>query len=197
MHLTKLSIVASALTAVMNVDLCFAFMNPIIVGHHSITECSYRYHMNSLKMAEENIDDEEDAPAIESTFKVNDNGNNLTNRFTYGLNALMGEFDPATKETDNENSDGMILNAMLNFPTSYAFNVVGKTNGDDEKASDFSKMVEEIVRKNSGAEDLECVIKPRGKNFTKIVIEVTVESSSMITNIYDELAALDQTVMRF
>jgi putative lipoic acid-binding regulatory protein len=196
MHLTKLSIVASALTAVMNVDLCFAFMNPIIVGHHSITEGSYRYHINSLKMAEENID-EEDAPAIETTVKVNDNGNNLTNRFTYGLNALMGEFDPATKEIDNENSDGMLLNAMLNFPTSYAFNVVGKTYGDDEKASEYSKIVEEIVRKNSGSEDLECVMKPRGKNFTKIVIEVTVESSSMITNIYDELAALDQTVMRF
>lgn len=196
MH-SKLSIVASALSASMNVDLCFAFMNPIIVGHHRNTENSHRYHISPLQMAEENIDDEEDAPIIESTFKVNDNGNNLTDRFTYGLNALMGEFDPATKETDNENTDGIILNALLHFPTSYAFNVVGKTNGDDEKASEYSKMVEEIVRKNSGAEDLECVIKPRGKNFTKIVVEVTVQSSSMITNIYDELAALDQTVMRF
>jgi len=172
-------------------------MNPIIVGHHSNTDHSYRYHINTLKMAEENIDEEEDAPIIESTVKVNDNGNDLTNRFTYKVNALMGEFDPATSEADNENSDGNILSAILHFPTSYAFNVVGKTNGDDEKASEYSKIVEEIVRKNSGAEDFGCVIKPRGKNFTKIVIEVTVESSSMITNIYDELAALDQTVMRF
>jgi len=193
MHLAKLSALAFLLAGVINPSL--AFMNPIIVGHHNVNDASYR--INALTMTEENIDDE-DAPIIaQSTVKVDDHGSDLTDRFKFKVHALMGDYDPAIAETDNENTDGNILNAMLTFPASYMFHVVGKTCGDEKMAEEYVKLVKELVLSNSGDEELECVIKPRGKNFTKIMIETTVQSSSMITNIYEKVAALDQTVMSF
>jgi putative lipoic acid-binding regulatory protein len=187
MHLPKYLTLALLSDTVM--DLSLAFMNPIIVGHY--------YNVNALNSANENIDDE-DAPIIaQSTVKMDDHGSDLTDRFKYKVNALMGEFDPASADTDNENTDGNILNAMLTFPASYIFHIVGKTSGDEEKAEEYVKLVKELVLNNSGDEELECVVKPRGKNFTKIMIETTVQSSSMITNIYEKVAALDETVMSF
>ena len=44
----------------------------------------------------------------------------------------MGKYDPIQTEMDNENADGNILQAMINFPSLYVFNIVGRTNGIDE-----------------------------------------------------------------
>ncbi len=109
----------------------------------------------------------------------------------------MGKYDPVQAETDNEMSDGNILQAMLNFPTPYAFNVVGRTNGDDEASKEYSEKVRQIVLDISGDTELKSSILPRGKKFTKVTTEAVVESASMITLIYDKLDELESTIMRF
>ena len=151
----------------------------------------------SLQSKEEDIDDEEDIPLIESTVYVDDGGSDLTDRFKYKVHALMGDFDPVSAEENNENVDGNILNAMMEFPTSYVFNVVGKTKGDEEIAEIYIRTVKDIIISNSGDKDASCEIKARGENFTKIMMETKVESSSMVTNIYSQLADIEETVMRF
>ena len=153
--------------------------------------------LEPLQMSDQNMDDE-DFPIIgETIVKMNDGGSDLTDRFKYKVHALMGDYDPATVDTDNENTDGNILSALLNFPTRFSFNSVGRTNGDEAFADAYVGKVKDIVGSNSGDENYSCIVKPRGKNFTKITVEAMVESSSMITNIYDQLASLEETVMRF
>jgi len=189
--------------------------------------------------------------------------NDLTNRFKYKVNALMGSYDPLQSDADTEQTDGNILNALLQFPTLYTFNIVGRTtsgggdNGDDDDSikDAYVEQVKSIVvngcgsSSSSGEEedsgdniavvvddngndktedtpttvmsgavevvpddvtttttttmDVEmkdtvvCVVKPRGKKFTKITVEVMVESAAMINSVYEELGLLERTVMRF
>lgn len=144
-------------------------------------------------------EDLENMPIIaQSEVKIDDGGSDLTDRFKYKVNALMGNYAPSQPDTDNEDTDGNILNALMNFPAPYVFNIVGKTKGEEELVDGYISKVKEIVGANSGGDDiLEFAVKPRGKNFTKITAEVMVESSGMINTIYDELANLEETIMRF
>lgn len=145
----------------------------------------------------DNNNEDEGAIIDPSTVKIDDNGSDLTNRFKYKVNALMGKYDPVATGMDNENADGNILNAMLNFPTTYVFNVVGKTKGDEAISEAYIAKVKEIIVSNSGNDEIDFAVKPRGNNFTKVMVEAYVESSSMITNIYDQLSDVEETIMRF
>lgn len=108
----------------------------------------------------------------------------------------MGTYDP--KGDDDENQEGNILNALLAFPVRYSFNIVGKTNGDDDLVDEFVAQVREIILDTTDdADGIECLITPRTKNFTKVTIESKVESAAMIKTIYDNLEALELAVMRF
>lgn len=108
----------------------------------------------------------------------------------------MGTYDP--KGDDDENQEGNILNALLAFPVRYSFNIVGKTNGDDDLVDEFVAQVRETILDTTDDTDgIECLITPRTKNFTKVTIEAKVESAAMIKTIYDNLEALELAVMRF
>lgn len=131
-----------------------------------------------------------------AVFRVNDGGSDLTDRFKHKVHALMGTYDPPVDQ-DNENETGHIFNAMLEFPVTYSFNVVGRTSGDEGKKDVFVEQVKAAVTAISGPDDMTLRITPRGKSFTKVVIEAKVESAVMITNIYKELEQLEMSVMQF
>lgn len=109
----------------------------------------------------------------------------------------MGNFDPPQSDWDNETTDGNILQAMMAFPSRYTFNIVGRTNGDDEVTQSYISDMKKIVLETSGDDELTCQSIPRGKNFIKIKIDASVESASMITLIYQQLADHELTKMRF
>lgn len=142
--------------------------------------------------------DPEDQPIIaESTVRIDDGGSDLTNRFKYKVNALMGTYDPQVGD-DNEEQDGNILNAMLTFPTRFTFNVVGRTSGDDSLKESYIEQVKKTVSSLSGDEEgYECQITPRGKSFTRVSIQVEVDSAGVVSTIYDELSNIDMTVMKY
>ena len=121
----------------------------------------------------------------------------LPERFNYKVQALMGNFDPPPGVADDERQDGNILNAMIKFPAKYTFNVVGKTGGDEKQQERYMQAVQRLVQETTGDEEIGCNIKPRGKNFTKVQCEATVQSATMINMIYDDLDELEMTVMRF
>lgn len=142
-------------------------------------------------------EDEDELPIMQSTVYVDDGGSDLTDRFKYKVNALMGVFDPQTG-TDDETQAGNILNAMLNFPTQFTFNVVGKTKGEDKLKQDYIDQVKKTVTSLSGDEDqFQCKITPRGKSFTRVSIQVRVDSAAVINSIYDELGKMEMTVMNY
>ena len=123
----------------------------------------------------------------------------LSNRFKYKVQALMGAFDPADATVDNENHNGNILNAMLLFPVPYTFNAVGKTQGDQENMKTFVSQVESIVLQETGElqDRISTQITPRGSKFTKIAVSVEVQSGDMIAAIYAALEQLEMSVMQF
>ena len=123
----------------------------------------------------------------------------LSNRFKYKVQALMGAFDPADATVDNENRNGNILNAMLLFPVTYTFNAVGKTQGDQENMKTFVSQVESIVLQETGElqDRISTQITPRGSKFTKIAVSVEVQSGDMIAAIYAALERLEMSVMQF
>jgi putative lipoic acid-binding regulatory protein len=136
-------------------------------------------------------------PIVESVVRIDDGGADLTNRFKYKVNALMGVFDPQTG-VDDENQSGNILNALLKFPVRYSFNVAGRTSGDDKLKDQFIDEVKDIVASLSGDGDrMEVRITPRGQSFTRVTMQVTVESVLIINSIYDALEKSDKTVMQY
>jgi putative lipoic acid-binding regulatory protein len=146
-------------------------------------------------MSTENNESEEGELIAEAVVKMDDGGSDLTNRFKYKVNALMGVFDPQDGAND-ERQEGNILNAILNFPVQYTFNIVGKTSGDSEIKKEYIQAVRKVIEGTAG-DDIAVKITPRGKNFTKVQCEVEIQSANMINTIYDELEKLERTVMRF
>eukprot|EP00980_Cylindrotheca_fusiformis_P017902 scaffold5682_cov140-Cylindrotheca_fusiformis.AAC.13 len=156
------------------------------------------WHTPQLPMADSNEMDDmsEDSPQIaKATVKIDDGGSDLTDRFKWKVNALMGVFDPQDG-ADDDRQEGNILNAMLNFPVRYTFNIVGRTTGDSIVKDEYVEAVKTVVSATAG-DDIACKITPRGKNFTKVQCEVEVQNAGMISTIYEELEKIEQTVMRF
>lgn len=136
-------------------------------------------------------------PVYETVIKMDDGGSDLTDRFKYKVNALMGVFDPQTG-VDDEHQSGNILSALRNFPLRYTFNCVGRTSGDEETKEEYINEIKNIASSLSGDEDgLEVRITPRGKNFTRITLDVTVDSVAIVNSIYEALQTNDKTVMQY
>lgn len=131
-----------------------------------------------------------------STVKIDDGGSDLTDRFKYKVQALMGSFDPLGEDTERQ--DGNILNAMLTFPVQYSFNVVGKTRGDDALRDTFVQQVKEALMSVAGDEvEFEVTVTKRGNNFTKVTLRAEMQSAAMIASTYESLKALELTAMAF
>jgi len=142
--------------------------------------------------------DDDDTPIIKSTVKIDDGGSDLTQRFNYKMQALLGNFDPQIGDDTEADGQGNIISALTNFPARFAFTVVGRTNGDDEAKQNYIEQVKRIVGEASGsANTLECRVTPRGSNFVRVSVEVTVESGAIINTIYDELSNVEATVMKY
>jgi len=125
-----------------------------------------------------------------------DGGSDLTDRFKYKVHALMGTYDTPPGVVDDENQTGNILDKMLQFPTTYTFSVVGKTENINHGvyANEVELALISVLGSNA---QVEMLVVPRGKKFTKVTATVTVDSASVISYIYDKLEALDATVMKF
>lgn len=146
-----------------------------------------------------------ETPIAPAVVTAGDDHSDLTDRFKYKVHALMGSFDPPPGAVDDENQTGNIIGAMLQFPTTYTFTVVGKNEIDDTKTereassgdnytNEVKKVLESILGSNA---KMEMRVVPRGKKFTRVSVKVDVESAALIASIYDELDALEATVMKF
>lgn len=129
--------------------------------------------------------------------KTDHGGIDLTDRFKYKVHALMGDYDPAPGATDDENQTGNIIGNLLEFPSAYTFTAVGKTieeSAGDAYAEDVKSALGSILGSDA---KIEMRVVPRGKKFTRVSAKVTVESTAIIASIYEELGALEATVMKF
>ena len=90
------------------------------------------------------------------------------------VNALMGVFDPTDGKPDDENADGNILNAMMNFPMDYSFHVVGKINAGEEEdkeklAMEYVEQVRQMVLANTSEKVIVTKVTPRANyKFVKV-----------------------------
>ncbi|KAG7360548.1 DUF493 domain containing protein [Nitzschia inconspicua] len=166
---------------------CLAGINGFAV------ESSRRRNLYPLRQAPGLVDDDHDDSS--SSSQRTETSAELPERFNYKVQALMGNFDPIGE--DDERQEGNILNAMLSFPSRYTFNVVGRTMGDDTLQQEYTDSVRKVVHSTTGDEEMSCKCKRRGTKFTKVQCEASVQSVTMINNIYNELDGLEMTVMRF
>ena len=148
---------------------------------------------------EEQMDASSSLETTTSTLRIDDGGSNLTDRFKYKVHALMGDYDPSEGTMDDEDQDGNIMKALITFPTQHVFDVVGRINDETETTNgeDYAQKVKSIVFATTGDQDIVCEVIPRGKKFVKVQCEATVQSTTMINMIYDELGAMESTVMKF
>eukprot|EP00586_Coscinodiscus_wailesii_P009931 CAMPEP_0172510672 /NCGR_PEP_ID=MMETSP1066-20121228/230534_1 /TAXON_ID=671091 /ORGANISM="Coscinodiscus wailesii, Strain CCMP2513" /LENGTH=213 /DNA_ID=CAMNT_0013289753 /DNA_START=144 /DNA_END=785 /DNA_ORIENTATION=+ len=138
-----------------------------------------------------------DLPLVQSTIRMDDGGSDLTNRFKYKVNALMGAFDPPPSTKDDEFQNGNILSAVVNFPARYSFTVVGRTGGEESVVEEFVRTVTKGVGEISGDEGMEWSVSARGKKFTRVVLDVNVDSAAVINSIYECLDEIDLIVMKY
>lgn len=103
--------------------------------------------------------------------------------------------------TDTETTSGNILNALMKFPVTYTFHVVGKTNGDAATQSSFVQQVQRTIQESSDSDDddeqVRYDVTQRGTKYTKVSIQKQVMNAQEITFIYDQLSQLDRSVMQF
>lgn len=132
-------------------------------------------------------------------------------KLTPQVHALMGTYDTPVGVIDDENQTGRIIGAVLNFPTEYTFSVVGKTTTTsiatvattnteecDNGGGDYVNSVKLALTSILGSDaKMELRVVPRGTKFTRVSAKVIVESANIISSIYEELGALDGTVMKF
>jgi len=160
------------------------------------------------EIVDDDDDDQEDEaeptsaapPSFEttSTVRIDDGGSNLTDRFKYKVHALMGDYDPPTEgAADDEDQDGNIMRALVDFPTRHVFEAVGKA-ADDADRKVYADRVRTVVFESTGDDDgLELEVVPRGSKFVKVRCSATVQSTAMINAIYEELGKIESTVMKF
>lgn len=79
--------------------------------------------------------------------RIDDGGSDLTDRFKYKVHALMGDYDPEEKTPDNDEQVGNIYNAMLTYPTTFTFTLIGKV--DYSNNAEVQEFVNDI--KNTAA----------------------------------------------
>ena len=143
----------------------------------------------------------EETGFVQSNVNIDDGGSDLTDRFKYKVQALMGNFDPADASQDTESTSGNIIGAIMNFPTVYTFNVVGKPDANDTVSQNaFVETVQSIVRSGAGLRadaTIDTTIVPRGSKYVKVSVSVAVENGTMISEIYDMLGALPESLMQF
>ena len=156
----------------------------------------HRKMMSWLSIQNKSDGLEEDPPLKTTKITLNDGGSDLTDRFKYKVNALMGTYDPKVG-ADDEFQFGNIMSALLNFPVKFTFNVVGRTNGNAVESVQYEESIKRIVASISSDLEMECSVKPRGKSFTRLSITVTVESTGMINAIYSALDEMEATVMMY
>jgi putative lipoic acid-binding regulatory protein len=165
-----------------------------VIDGFSLSKPSPRTSFQRLSDKSSN-EEEEEMEIMSTPMKIDDGGSDLTDRFKYKMHALMGTYDPqGTPDTESES--GNILGALLTFPVCYSFNVVGRV-GEEEGKQEFINQVKSIIQKGSGDDAVVCQVTPRGTKFTKVTVEAQVDSALIITNIYNELGAIEQCVMKF
>jgi putative lipoic acid-binding regulatory protein len=76
---------------------------------------------------------------------------------------------------------------------------VGRTEGSETLRDEFVNQVRSIVVDHVGDDEGEYSLQvtPRGSKFTKVSVETTVCSASIITSIYENLKAMELSVMQF
>mmetsp|Transcript_3721 Transcript_3721/g.5715 ORF Transcript_3721/g.5715 Transcript_3721/m.5715 type:complete len:194 (+) Transcript_3721:66-647(+) len=187
----------------LSISLIWAISCIIIPGANCFTVISSGSRSLTRLSAEEENDTTDAAAAAETMISpasvtMDDGGSDLTDRFKYKVHALMGTYDLPEGKVDDENQTGNILGAMLNFPTEYTFTVVGKKAETEDPCDNYERKVRAVVESALGeAANIEMRVTPRGKRFTKVSLKVTVESAAIIAAIYEELGALEATVMKF
>jgi len=188
----------------LSISLIWAISCIIIPGANCFTVISSGSRSLTRLSAEEENDTTDAAAAAAETMispasvTMDDGGSDLTDRFKYKVHALMGTYDLPEGKVDDENQTGNILGQLLNFPTEYTFTVVGKKAETEDPCDNYERKVRAVVESALGeAANIEMRVTPRGKRFTKVSLKVTVESAAIIAAIYEELGALDATVMKF
>mmetsp|Transcript_16637 Transcript_16637/g.28272 ORF Transcript_16637/g.28272 Transcript_16637/m.28272 type:complete len:195 (+) Transcript_16637:70-654(+) len=188
----------------LSISLIWAISCIIIPGANCFTVISSGSRSLTRLSAEEENDTTDAAAAAAETMispasvTMDDGGSDLTDRFKYKVHALMGTYDLPEGKVDDENQTGNILGQLLQFPTEYTFTVVGKKAETEDPCDNYERKVRAVVESALGeAANIEMRVTPRGKRFTKVSLKVTVESAAIIAAIYEELGALDATVMKF
>jgi putative lipoic acid-binding regulatory protein len=178
-----------------------AFLHNSLLRHR--VQPTLRFMSSDYGGGCDSTEDEPPPPVVTTTpsfttgnVTIDDGGSDLTDRFKYKVNALMGTYDPKMG-LDDEQQFGNIMGALMNFPTQYAFHVVGRTHGNPDDAIKYAEATKEAVISIAGDSKMECVVSPRGKSFTRVSVTVEVESAGMIKTIYDALDEIEATVMKY
>ena len=104
--------------------------------------------------------------------------------------------DPSDGRPDTERVDGNILGALVHFPASHTFTVVGRTGADRRT---FVHDVQSTIVDCTGrpVAELDTHVTERGAKFTKVSITVQVESADVVSRVHASFSQLEGMVMQF
>lgn len=120
-------------------------------------------------------------------------------RFDVKVRALRGELDPPKGTENNEHNDGILLNALVQYPTTYNFQFVIKPGSNicsSELLDEYKILVEKVCELS--IDRSVCSIKERmnGKFFS-LTIPATVRSHDHIAQVFSSIENDTRVIMKY
>jgi len=187
-------------------------VNTFVIKSSRALSTSLKTDLNDDNNVDDQIEiSDESIPTTDVKVRMDDGGSNLTNRFKFKVNALMGTFDPEEGTPDDDKQVGNIFNVMMYYPNEFSFTLVYKfsnPDNDDEETQKLVNNVKDIAasvllssstnkNKDSLISNMEVITIPRGKKFVKISLKTMVNSGDDISMIYESLSDVENIVMKF
>ncbi|WIA18012.1 hypothetical protein OEZ85_009499 [Tetradesmus obliquus] len=121
-------------------------------------------------------------------------------RFDVAVRALRGELDPAPWVENTERSPGVLMSKLINFPTAYTFQVVGKPAAGSSKEGFVQDMVATIGKAcQAEVQQEDITVKERlgGKYISMSVTVQSVRAPEIIQSTYDAIGQDPRVTMKF
>lgn len=108
-------------------------------------------------------------------------------RFDVAVRALRGDLDPPYWLDDSEQTPGVLLGSLFQFPADHVFHIVGKTNGDSVAFVESVLSTVALVCEADIDRDKTEVKARLGGKYTSVNVEVRVRAPEVIYKVHEEL----------
>jgi putative lipoic acid-binding regulatory protein len=120
-------------------------------------------------------------------------------RFDVAVRAIRGEFDPPRGVENTERNTGVLLDSLIQWPSTYDFQFVVKPSETDAASSlaeELRKVVETVCQADVSRDSITCKERMGGK-YLSITVPALVREPGLIQQVFSALEDDERMVMKY